>query len=201
MKHFKQYLEAVKKKSNITNSDIEKVKKKSNITISDVDGNDLKKAKDKDLLNSYGFKTEPWEKEGKWIWPKNVKTRWFNADYKEGDDANFQPEYWMPILNKVFNDDQRKEYGIFEQQLFNYEKPYKLIGVYDASKRGQAPGRNVAGRTGKKVTWLKNLSEQNIKTLKGYKQEEIQKLTHKTGDAVLTFYGSPQDLLDIIKRL
>lgn len=174
---------------------LEMAKKESNITVSDIDRNNLKKIKDEDLFkSSYGFIRQYPGDPGKWIWPENEKVRWFNADYKEGDNANFQAEYWMPILS----DEERKEYGMDEQQLFNYYKPYKLIGVRDASRRGQAPARNIAGKTGSKVTWLKNLSEENIKALKGYKQGEIQQLTHKTGDAVLTFHGSPQDLLKLI---
>ena len=191
MSKFKEYLEAVKV-----------VEKEPIITISDTNHNELKKTQDKDLLNPYGFNKESWENEGKWEWPENVKTRWFNADYStEINNANFQPEYWMPILNNVFNDEKRKEYGIHTEQLFKYQKPVKMTGVRDAAYKGQALGRGFGDRKGSNIKWLKNLSEQDIRALKGYDEKKIQKLSYKTknvSDAVLTFYGSPQDLIELL---
>ena len=171
MSKFEQYLKAVKKESN------------SNITISDVEATNIKKLKDDTFFkSSFGFKKEPWEKVGNWIWPKEAKVRWFNADYNKNDSINFQAEYWLPVLD----DDQRKEYGVL--QFWKYEKPTKAVG----RKAGDIKGKN--------VSWLYKLGEEKIQQLAGNKEKIVQ-LNYKTAsvtDAVQTFYGSSQDLLKLL---
>ena len=185
MSKFEEYLEMAKQEA----------KDKNPITINDI--NNANKLKDEVLFkSSFGYITEYPGDPGKWIWPKDKKVRWFNADYSETDNSIFKAVYWFPEFE---DDNERAEFGVDKEQTFNYQKPLKLIVDNYKKIKGLAPGRNQADKKGKKITWLYNLIKG--KKINLSEEKKIQQINYKTKDvtdAVQTFYGSSQELLELL---
>jgi hypothetical protein len=172
MKTFQDYLQIINE-SNKDNT-------ASNITVNNVKKDNIEKLpEDKKVLfkSSYGYLVKSTTVPGEWKWPKQEKVIWINAD-----SPNFESAYWFPILD----DEQRKQYGVL--QFWKYEKPIKT------------GGRNAGNLSGKKISWLFKLGKEGIKKLINNK-EGVQQLNYKTKsvtDSVQTFYGSSQDLLELL---
>lgn len=184
MKNFQYYLEAAK--TPITVTTVTNVKK-------------LEAGKVDLFKTSYGFRKQDSYDKGVWLWPDGEKVRWFNADYStEKNNANFHPGNWFPVLTES----QSAKFGVYKEQVWNYEKPYKAVGVVDAARKGLQPGRGVAGKTGGKLTWLKKLDQSGkLETKLGTEVGVVKQLNYKTNtvtDAVQTFYGSSLDLLEAL---
>lgn len=126
---------------------------------------------------SFGYSVEYVGDLGKWAWPEEKKVRWFNADY-----PNFEAAHWFPSIE--LDSDIAKNAGV--------------LRVWEGRKPSKAEGRKVDHIKGTKIRW--KIDEQGLSN-----EGAIEQITYtnKDGkeDAVQTFYGSPQDLLKLIKPI
>jgi hypothetical protein len=174
MKNFKQYLNII----NEANKAKAEKKEKFTIEITKHEIKDSQKISDKiSFKTEFGFYVD--NIESKWLWPKEEKVRWFNSD----EFGNFKSAYWMPSIDTT----KAAKWGIFSSQLWNKKTPNRATG-----RNAQDNKKGVYD-----LYWFKNINENELEK----DSKNIYKITYQTDKvkkSILTFYGSSQDLLELL---
>lgn len=174
MKNFKQYLNIINETNKV------KAEKEQNFTIKVAKHEIEDSQKIPDEVNfkiAFGFYED--NIKSKWLWPKEEKVRWFNND----EFGNFKSAYWMPSIDTT----KAAEWGIFSSQLWNKKTPNRATG-----RNAQDNKKGVYD-----LYWFKKINENELKE----DSKNIYKITYQTDKvkkSILTFYGSSQDLLELL---